>query len=112
MSGDLRPLNQSWSRKSLSDLEEEEVQGFRDLGFTFNKDDMSPSLLVMIPGLQEKKEVDDQQVRRPYLSEAWMVQRPSPPTLNWVERSSDLDMKEQLRVWARSVASNCNVDNK
>ncbi|KAH7544082.1 hypothetical protein JRO89_XS15G0101900 [Xanthoceras sorbifolium] len=37
-----RYLNQSKSRKSPSDLESEEVQGFKDLGFTFEKQELSP----------------------------------------------------------------------
>ncbi|RWR89620.1 putative Serine/arginine repetitive matrix protein 2 [Cinnamomum micranthum f. kanehirae] len=96
----------SW--KSLSDLEIEELQGFMDLGFVFNKDEMNPSILNIIPGLQEKRpaEEDDPKVTRPYLSEAWLVQRSDPPKLNWVDRRSAVDMKEQLKAWARTVASN------
>ncbi|XP_058092339.1 uncharacterized protein LOC131238749 [Magnolia sinica] len=92
--------------KSMSDLEFEEVQGFMDLGFIFNKEDISPSVLNMIPGLQEKRPIDGDKVRRPYLSEAWVVQTSDPPILNWVYRKSAVDMKEQLKVWARTVASN------
>lgn len=100
----------SW--KSLSDLEIEEVQGFMDLGFVFNKDEMNPSILNIIPGLQEKRPEEKQEdeepdrVRRPYLSEAWLVQRSDPPKLNLVDRGSAVDMKQQLKAWARTVASN------
>lgn len=100
----------SW--KSLSDLEIEEVQGFIDLGFVFNKDEMNPSILNIIPGLQEKRPEEEQEeeehdrVRRPYLSEAWLVQRSDPPKLNLVDRGSPVDMKQQLKAWARTVASN------
>ncbi|KAF1866782.1 hypothetical protein Lal_00018167 [Lupinus albus] len=34
-------------RRSLSDLELEEVQGFKDLGFYFEKEALSPSLIEM-----------------------------------------------------------------
>ncbi|KAL5998816.1 hypothetical protein ACLOJK_009764 [Asimina triloba] len=109
------------SMKSLSELEVEEVQGFMDLGFVFDKDNLSPSILSIIPGLQERKHADeldeesstsDQQqvkVARPYLSEAWLVQRPPrPPKLfNSVDGNGKpaVDVKEQLKEWARSVAS-------
>ncbi|KAM5586146.1 hypothetical protein ABKV19_005179 [Rosa sericea] len=96
-------------RKSLSDLEIEEVQGFKDLGFNFDKKDIAPSVISILPGLQEKKRNEDlnpDMVRRPYLSEAWMVQScgPPPPNLG-VSRSAE-DMKAQIKFWARAVASN------
>lgn len=83
-----------------------------DLGFVFNKDEMNPSILNIIPGLQEKRPEEKQEdeehdrVRRPYLSEAWLVQRSDPPKLNLVDRGSAVDMKQQLKAWARTVASN------
>ena len=97
-------------RRSLSELETEEVQGFKDLGFTFdNKEILSPSVVNILPGLQEKKEEDlglENKVRRPYLSEAWLIQYCGPPTPNWASRMSSQQMKAQIRFWARSVASN------
>lgn len=108
-----RYLNGKNLRRSLSDLEIEEVQGFKDLGFTFdNKDKISPSVVNILPGLQEKKKEDmdlENKVRRPYLSEAWLVQScapPPPPTPNWAARKSSEDMKAQIKFWARAVASN------
>ncbi|PON39003.1 serine/arginine repetitive matrix protein [Parasponia andersonii] len=104
--------------RSLSDLEIEEVQGFKDLGFTFdNKDKLSPSVVNIIPGLQEKKNEDmhlENKVRRPYLSEAWLVQScappPPPPPPNWAARKSSRDMKAQIKFWARSVAYNVRLE--
>ncbi|EHA8586816.1 hypothetical protein COCNU_scaffold000986G000030 [Cocos nucifera] len=95
--------------KSLSDLEFIELQGFKDLGFVFDEEGSSASLANVIPGLRYKKagEGDDNQVRRPYLSEAWFVQRSAPPMIKWVDKRSAADMKEQLKFWARAVA--CNV---
>ncbi|KAI4322977.1 hypothetical protein L6164_022622 [Bauhinia variegata] len=108
-----RFLSQGTTRKSLSDLEYEEVQGFKDLGFSFEKEAISPSVANILPGLQEKKreETDeDKATRRPYLSEAWLVQccAPSPPPIpNWPSsKSSSKDMKTQIKFWARAVASN------
>ncbi|RDX70292.1 hypothetical protein CR513_50482, partial [Mucuna pruriens] len=104
-----RYLNQKTLRRSLSDLEFEEVQGFKDLGFSFEKEALSPSLANILPGLQEKKRdetEEDKAARRPYLSEAWLVQSCAPPTPNWASQKSAVDMKEQIKFWARAVASN------
>lgn len=107
-----RPLKcrtpyESKSWKSLSDLEFEEMKGFMDLGFIFNREDMDPSVVSMIPGLRDKGLTNNAaNVKRPYLSEAWFVQRYDPPNFNWVDRKSVVHMKEQLRVWARAVAFN------
>ena len=104
-----RYLNQKTMRRSLSDLEFEEVQGFKDLGFSFEKETLSPSLASILPGLQEKKRdetEEDKAARRPYLSEAWLVQSCAPPIPNWASHKSSGDMKEQIKFWARAVASN------
>ncbi|KAF5183689.1 hypothetical protein FRX31_026724 [Thalictrum thalictroides] len=94
--------------KSPSELEIEEVQGFKDLGFDFEKIDLNPSVKDILPGLQIKKPDDwnEQKVRRPYLSEAWIVQRSIPLMPDWIDPGSAGDMKEQLKYWARAVASN------
>ncbi|KAF0917615.1 hypothetical protein E2562_020984 [Oryza meyeriana var. granulata] len=88
--------------KSSSDLESIEVQGFRDLGFVFDQEELRESLADVLPGLRGKAKTpsgsgsgsasdnDDANttatgsdnsttVRRPYLSEAWYhVRRPAP----------------------------------
>ncbi|VVA16638.1 PREDICTED: unnamed product [Prunus dulcis] len=104
-----RSLNQLTTRKSLSDLEIEELQGFKDLGFTFDKKELSPSVVNILPGLQEKKRTEDlnpEKVRRPYLSEAWLMQSCAPPPPNLGASRSTEDMKAQIKFWARAVASN------
>ncbi|XP_068337730.1 uncharacterized protein [Pyrus communis] len=106
----LRCPNQLTTRKSLSDLEIEELQGFKDLGFTFDTKELSPNVVNILPGLQEKKRSEDLNlihVRRPYLSEVWLAQScaaPPPPNLG-ATRSTE-DIKAQIKFWARSVASN------
>lgn len=82
-------------KKSPSDLEYQEVQGFRDLGFTFEKEEKS--------GIEPAGE---EEFRRPYLSETWQVQSSAPQVPNWVGKSSAEDMKAQIKFWARAVASN------
>ncbi|CAI8593179.1 unnamed protein product [Vicia faba] len=102
-------LNQKTIRRSLSDLEYEEVQGFKDLGFSFEKEALSPSLANIIPGLQEKnrdESEEDKAARGPYLSEAWLVQScATPPVPNWGDNMSADDMKKHIKFWARAVAS-------
>lgn len=99
-------------KKSLSDLEIEEVQGFKDLGFTFEDKDLSPSVVNIIPGLQDKKsseELKPEKVKRPYLSEAWTLHFCAPQFPNWddiISKRSSEDMKAQIKFWARAVASN------
>ena len=102
--------------KSRDDLESEEVQGFKDLGFNFDKLDLNPSVVNILPGLQDKgpgqgrfKPGHEEEEKRPYLSEAWQVQSSAPPTLaNWAvdRKNSSKDMKAQIKFWARAVASN------
>lgn len=105
-----RFLSQPKLRKSLSDLESEEVQGFKDLGFTFDKKDLNPDLVNILPGLQERNEdatvAQEIGVRRPYLSEAWLTQSYTPPVPIWESKNSAEDMKAHIRFWARAVASN------
>ncbi|KAK3036314.1 hypothetical protein RJ639_031286 [Escallonia herrerae] len=97
------------AEKSPNDLESEEIQGFRDLGFTFDKQDLTPGVVNMLPGLREKTPVeldDENKPRRPYLSEAWHENSSAPTVPKWVEKRSALDMKSQIKFWARAVASN------
>lgn len=102
-------------RKSLSDLEFEEVQGFKDLGFSFEKERINPSVANILPGLQEKNREEteeDKAMRRPYLSEAWHVQSykflsPPPfPNCASSDHKSSKDMKAHIKFWAKAVASN------
>ncbi|CAL9170669.1 unnamed protein product [Musa hybrid cultivar] len=98
--------------RSYSDLESFEIQGFKDLGFVFDEEASKAGLSDVIPGLRERRNSDDGhgRVPRPYLSEAWFVERSAPPRLEWAEKRSATDMKEQLRFWARAVACNAKQD--
>ena len=114
--------------KSLSNLEFEELKGFMDLGFVFSEEDVSSSLVEIIPGLQrlkggkqgndckegEKqgtkcKEGGKQGTSRPYLSEAWEVwerERREKPLMNWrfPDVGNEIGMKDSLKWWAHTVA--------
>ncbi|KAK9907861.1 hypothetical protein M0R45_000048 [Rubus argutus] len=86
-----------------------QLQGFKDLGFTFDQKDIAPSVISILPGLQEKNRdegLNPDMVRRPYLSEAWLVQSCAPPPPNLAASRSAEDMKAQIKFWARAVASN------
>lgn len=109
---------QKTASKSLSELEYEELKGFMDLGFVFSEEDKDSSLASIIPGLQrlgkkdeeEERLVDESKVSRPYLSEAWEVldrKREENPLMEWriPSLSNKIDMKDNLRWWAHTVAS-------
>lgn len=117
-----RRLHKTMSCKTLGELELEEVKGFMDLGFIFKKENLSPRMMSLVPGLQRLGEIkeavkDDESeeeegkekrvVRRPYLSEAWFIKRSDSPLLNLrMPRASTADdMKKNIRFWARTVAS-------
>ncbi|KAL3531917.1 hypothetical protein ACH5RR_005438 [Cinchona calisaya] len=106
-----RRLQKTLSCKSLFELELEEVKGFMDLGFSFNKEHLNKRMMSVIPGLQrlelsqrtegntnnvdkDNYEIEDEdseeikqhststKITRPYLSEAWLIKRPDSPLLN------------------------------
>ncbi|EOA36100.1 hypothetical protein CARUB_v10011127mg [Capsella rubella] len=112
----------SEKRDSVSDLEAEETKGFMDLGFVFTEEDLNSELPEILPGLrtflsrEEQKRTEESSVRRPYLSETWDFNSD-----NWSGRTDEEsmvidftmakscgenNMKESLKWWARSVASN------
>ena len=120
------------SCKTLGELELEEVKGFMDLGFVFKKENICSRMMSVVPGLQrlglprneertrvieaseagedncmEMLEKKEDIIKRPYLSEAWLIKRPDSPLLNMKisKLSSRGDMKRLLRFWAQSVAS-------
>ncbi|XP_022983601.1 uncharacterized protein LOC111482158 isoform X2 [Cucurbita maxima] len=114
-----KKLNKAMSCKSLGELEMEEVKGFMDLGFQFRTENLSPQMVKLVPGLQRFKTRMDKQnleddddddkkrdIARPYLSEAWTINRPNSPllTLRMPKVSSTSDMKKRLKSWARTVA--------
>ncbi|KAI6690350.1 hypothetical protein NL676_027178 [Syzygium grande] len=104
-----RYLNKSNSRKSLSDLEDEEVQGFKELGFSFDEKHLDPNLVNILPGLQGKTQEneDGNGDEGPYLSEEWLAQSYAPAFPKWnAKGGSPEDMKAQIKYWARVVASN------
>ncbi|CAA6656879.1 unnamed protein product [Spirodela intermedia] len=109
--------------KSFSELEEEEVKGFVDLGFVFNKETISPRMMRVVLGCRDWRgrrrrgggagrggdEGEDeeavpgggvgcQRAQQPPFSIAESADAPSSPT-------ECADVKRNIRFWARSVAS-------
>ncbi|TVU23080.1 hypothetical protein EJB05_32816, partial [Eragrostis curvula] len=97
--------------KSSSDLESIEVQGFKDLGFVFDKEELRENLADVLPGLKTSSPAAaanhhrrSGHVPRPYLSEAWHHVRRPPAAIR--DARSAAEMKDQLRMWAQAVACN------
>ncbi|QCD87641.1 uncharacterized protein LOC114168442 [Vigna unguiculata] len=117
-----RLIRRQRTSKSLSELEFKELKGFMDLGFVFSEEDKDSKLVSLIPGLQrlgrdeDEGQGDDESVvsdnNMPYLSEAWDVldqreMKNKNSLLNWrvPARGNEIDMKDNLRFWAHTVAS-------
>ncbi|XP_055801683.1 uncharacterized protein LOC129870833 [Solanum dulcamara] len=104
-------------RRSSSELELEELKGFMDLGFEFSEEDKNSSLVTIVPGLQKwgnRAVVDEKRDnivhKRPYLSESWEIlekRKMSRKLLKWrfPSMNDDMNMKDNLRFWAQTVAS-------
>ncbi|MQL80028.1 hypothetical protein Taro_012479 [Colocasia esculenta] len=92
--------------RSFGDLGTEEVQCLRDLGFVLDDGSVTPGMLEVMLGLRGGELEGTKVVRRPYLPEAWLVERSEPPALDWVGGGSAAYVKEQLRFWAQAVAYN------
>jgi hypothetical protein len=85
--------------KSRLDPELEEVKGFMELGFEFRKEELTPRLLNLLPGLKRLVEHENS---------TDILGFEESPLENWElpnPNSTDVDMKEHLRLWAGSVAS-------
>ncbi|KAK7405061.1 hypothetical protein VNO78_06234 [Psophocarpus tetragonolobus] len=113
-----RPARKVRTSRSLSELEFKELKGFMDLGFVFSEEDKDSRLVSLIPGLQRLGREEDEgqgnesvvSDNEPYLSEAWDVldqREMRNPLLNWrvPARGNEIDMKDNLRFWAHTVAS-------
>uniref|UniRef100_A0A7N2LRN8 Uncharacterized protein n=1 Tax=Quercus lobata TaxID=97700 RepID=A0A7N2LRN8_QUELO len=97
-----------------------ELKGFTDLGFVLSEEDRNSSLASVIPGLHrlgkkddEEEAVDESTIPRPYLSEAWEVldrRKRENPLMNlrvpFPALNNETRMKDTLRLWAHTVASN------
>ncbi|XP_047333279.1 uncharacterized protein LOC124936795 [Impatiens glandulifera] len=97
--------------KSLSELEFEEMKGFMDLGFVFSEEDENSRLVNIIPGLKRSVNNKVDSVQRPYLSETWdedlEKMKRIDALMGWKipDFTNEMDMKKNLRKWARNVAS-------
>ena len=86
--------------KSRMDPELEELKGFMDLGFEFRKDQLTPRLLILLPGLNRL--IDHENSTKILALQESHLQNWQLPNPNAPEGAA---MKEYLKLWARSVAS-------
>lgn len=85
--------------RSTLDLEFQELKGFMDLGFDFSHEKLSPRLLDLLPGL--KRLLIGHNVNK-------KIEFRESPLENWELpslKATGVDIKEHLKLWARSVAS-------
>jgi len=81
-------------------LEIQEIKGFMELGFDFSQDRLSPRVLDLLPGL--KCPVTDHGNSNKNMEfKEWALESCELPNPN----AAGVDMKEHLKLWARSVAS-------
>ncbi|XP_073025607.1 uncharacterized protein [Primulina eburnea] len=89
-------MNQLRKQKSSSIVESKKLQ---DFGFNIKKKDTwNPQKISTIPGLREKHPF--------YLSEARRTHSSALPVPKWDGNKSTEAVKEQIKFWARAVASN------
>ncbi|XP_024389059.1 uncharacterized protein [Physcomitrium patens] len=112
--------------KSLTDLEYEELRGLKDLGFEVSKDDLTPPVVRMFPGLQRQgippynspqsqsqASVQNTHPNQNVLSQSRFTpvqhllwpRRPDSPLINTPFLDPSIDMKGQLKTWASEMAS-------
>ncbi|XP_024379668.1 uncharacterized protein [Physcomitrium patens] len=112
--------------KSLTDLEYEELRGWKDLGFEVSKDDLTPHVVRMFPGLERQgippynspqslsknpaHNVNPNQNalphnRAPPVQHLLWPRRPDSPLTNTPFLDPSIDMKGQLKSWASEMAS-------
>ncbi|GLJ25295.1 hypothetical protein SUGI_0484150 [Cryptomeria japonica] len=84
-----KQLQYRGSVMSEIDVEFQEIRRFVHLGFQFNKEELSPKLLTVVPGLK-------------HLIITTQERLPSP------NGEKGEDMKQRLKLWARSVACTLN----
>nr|ADE77004.1 unknown [Picea sitchensis] len=85
--------------KSRIDSELQELKGSMELGFEFRKDQLTPRLLNLLPGL--KRLLDHENSTDILGFEESPLENWELPNLN----AAEVDMKEHIKLWARSVAS-------
>lgn len=110
--------------KSLTDLEYEELRGLKDLGFEVSKDDLTPHVVRMFPGLQgqgippynspqrqgQPPNLQNVTTRFPPVQQLLWPRRPDSPLTNAPLLDPSIDMKGQLKSWASEMASIVSIE--
>ena len=117
-----RPKRRLKGTKSLTDLEYEELRGFKDLGFEVTSHDLTPHVVRMFPGLQRQgippynspQRPDSHPTlapnRFPHMQHTLWPRRPDSPLLNAPLLDPSIDMKGQLKSWASEMASIVSIE--
>ncbi|KAK9674473.1 hypothetical protein RND81_12G234900 [Saponaria officinalis] len=100
----IQTLDQTKPQKSPIDLRPEEVQGFKDLGFSVDDIEISPNRSQPRHGLQRGLSLDSK--RAGPKPSSGLSGLPSVPKRADPKDSSSQDIKAQIKFWARAVASN------
>lgn len=80
-------------------MEFQEVKGFMERGSEFRKDQLTPRVLSLLPGLNRLMDHENS---------TKILGFQESPMGNWelpTPSTTTLEMKENLKLWARSVAS-------
>lgn len=109
--------------KSLTDLEYEELRGLKDLGFEVSKDDLTPHVVRMFPGLQvqgippynspsgsQGQHPNLQDVSTRAVQQLLWPRRPDSPLTNAPMLDPSIDMKGKLKSWASEMASIVSIE--
>jgi hypothetical protein len=118
-----KPRRRMKGTRSLTELEYDELRGWSDLGFKVSKDDLTPEVVSMLPGLKILGSEDGLQPLRISSPRVrvyspkhgmWIPRRPESPVLNLHMPAAigegGVDMKSQLKFWARAVASTVRIE--
>ncbi|KAL9232446.1 hypothetical protein vseg_007557 [Gypsophila vaccaria] len=97
-------LDQAKSQKSPTDLRTEELQAFKDLGFSVDDNEIGPKRSPPVHGLQRGLSLDSK--RAGPKSSSSLSGLPTVPKRADPKDSSSQEMKAQIKFWARAVASN------
>jgi hypothetical protein len=97
---DLSQKKKRRNPQNRTDLEIQELKGFMELGFDFSQDMLSPRVLDLLPGLKRLLTDHDNSNKNMEFQE-WALENWELPNPN----AAGVDMKEHLKLWARSVAS-------
>ncbi|KAJ7546784.1 hypothetical protein O6H91_08G054300 [Diphasiastrum complanatum] len=112
-----RRRHRKHNSKGTDHIEYDEMKGFRELGFSFSQDKLTPRVISLFPGMKvdyaegknySKVSFVASTQYKLYTSPTWWTTKPNSPLYNWQfpdPHQEGVDMKAHLKFWARAVAS-------